>query len=60
MHKTIGRFVADDLETRAKLIDREAIIADAVNGEATKVIARRHGFTVKDLHEILDEHHPKC
>jgi len=38
------------------MIDREAIIADAVNGETNKAIARRHGCTVKDVHEILDEH----
>jgi hypothetical protein len=38
------------------MIDREAIIADAVNGETNKAIARRHGCTVKDVHGILDEH----
>src|SRR5215469_12928439 len=32
----------------APMIDREAIIADAVNGETSKAIARRHGCTVKD------------
>jgi hypothetical protein len=38
------------------LIDREAIIADAIKGETSTAIARRHGCTVKDVHEILDEH----
>ena len=38
------------------MIDREAIIADAVNGETSMAIARRHGCTLKDVHEILDEH----
>ena len=38
------------------MIDREAIIVDAVNGETSKAIARRHGCTVKDVHEILDAH----
>ena len=38
------------------MIDREAIIADAANGETSKAIARRHGCTLKDVHEILDEH----
>ncbi len=38
------------------MIDREAIIADAVNGETIKAIAHRNGCTVKDVHEILDEH----
>jgi hypothetical protein len=38
------------------MIDREAIIAAAVNGETSKAIARRHGCTVKDVHEIFHEH----
>lgn len=38
------------------MIDREAVISDAVNGETIKAIARRHGCTVKDVHEILDDH----
>ena len=38
------------------MIDREAIIADAVNGETIKAIARRHGCRVNDVHEILEEH----
>jgi transposase-like protein len=29
------------------MIDREAIIAEAVNGETSNGIARRHGCTVK-------------
>lgn len=31
------------------MIDREATIADAVNGETDKSIAPRHGCTVKDM-----------
>ncbi len=38
------------------MIDREAIIADAVNGQTNKAIARRHGCLVKEVHEVLDEH----
>jgi hypothetical protein len=38
------------------MIDREAIVADAVNGETSKAIARRRSCSVKDFHEILDQH----
>jgi DNA-binding transcriptional MerR regulator len=36
------------------MIDHEAVIADAVNGETNRSIARRHGCSLKDVHEILD------
>jgi hypothetical protein len=38
------------------MINREAIIADAVNGETSKAIARRHGCTVEVVYEIPDAH----
>jgi hypothetical protein len=38
------------------MIDRDAIIADAVKGETNKAIARRHDCTIKDVYEVLDEH----
>ena len=37
------------------MIDHEAIIADAVKGETNKAIARRHGCSLKDVEEILDQ-----
>src|SRR5262245_50620899 len=38
------------------MINREAIIADAVNGETDRSIARRYGCSVQEVHGILDEH----